>query len=373
MEPVRLGLIGVGGMGAGHLEEEHGVVAEVRFTALCDVDAATLERRGRQYGLPTFVDHRALLASGLCDAVLIATPHPYHAPVAIDAARHGLHVLVEKPIAVAVSEGDAMLAAAREAGVLLGVMFNERTEPVYRTARRLLDSGVVGPLYRSTVTASHWFRSQRYYDSGTWRGTWVGEGGGVTMNQAAHTLDMLLWLCGQPRTVTADAITRGHDVEVEDTVNALLDFGGGHSGHLYTTTAQYPGQMRLELSGEHGQLVVDDERLSLFRLERPLSESLRDTPVGEKPAGTWEEVPLDDEDDQDTGHAVVVRRFARAIRQGTPLVADGGDGIRALELANALLLSGFTGTRVSLPLHRPAYDAFLAARRAENADKGAGR
>src|SRR5581483_10161798 len=143
--------------------------------------------------------------------------------------------------------------AARQAGVALGVMFNERTRPAYRTARRLLAEGMVGPLHRSVLIASHWFRSQRYYDSGAWRGTWRGEGGGVTMNQAAHTLDLLVWLCGLPRRVTAHAAAYGHAIEVEDTVDALLDFGGGHTGYLFTSTAQYPGQMRLELNGEHGQ------------------------------------------------------------------------------------------------------------------------
>ncbi len=121
VDPVRIGLVGVGGMGAGHLEEEHGVVEEVRFTALCDVDKAALARQGQRYDLPTFDDYHALIDSGLCEAVLIATPHPFHAPVACYAAEHGVHVLSEKPIAVTVSQADAMLEAARVHGVVLGI------------------------------------------------------------------------------------------------------------------------------------------------------------------------------------------------------------------------------------------------------------
>ena len=182
------------------------------------------------------------------------------------------------------------------------------------------------------------------------------------MNQAPHSLDLLLWLGGMPREVTAQAFTRAHRIEVEDTVSALLDYGDGETGYLYTTTAQYPGQMRLELSGEHGQLVIEDGRLRLFRLERPFSaEPARGADLAAA-AGRVEDVPLDEEGGH--GHAEVVRRFAQAIRAGTPPVADGTDGLRALELANALLLSGYTQRRVTLPLDRAAYDAFLAAKRA---------
>ena len=169
VEPVRLGLVGVGGMGASHLKMEHGVVEEVRFTALCDVNRPLLEQKSKELDLPGFADYHALIDSGRCEAVLIATPHPFHAPVAIYAARRGLHVLTEKPIAVTVSEADAMVDAAREHGVVLGVMFQERTHPLYRTAHRLVSSGELGPLYHAVLIASHWFRSQPYYDSGTWR------------------------------------------------------------------------------------------------------------------------------------------------------------------------------------------------------------
>lgn len=362
MEALRLGVVGVGGMGRSYLRQAHGAVEEACFTALCDTNAALLEEQGKQLRLPAFSDYHALIDSGLCEAVVIATPHPFHAPVAIYAAQQGLHVLSEKPLAVTVSEADAMLQAAHAHGVILAIMFQERTQPVYRTAHRLLSAGTMGPLYRSVLVASHWFRGQPYYDSGGWRGTWRGEGGGVLMNQAPHSLDLFVWLGGMPRQVTARVSTRGHAIEVEDTVGALLDYGEGHTGYLYTTTAQWPGQMSLEFSGDNGQLTIQDGRLRLYRLARPLPASLRDAPPFALPEGTWHDVPLDD--DGETGHAEVLRRFARAVRLGTAPVAAGIDGLRALELANALLLSGHTQQPVTLPLDRDAYDTFLAAKRA---------
>ena len=367
MEPLRLGLVGVGGMGSSHLQAEHGPVQEVRFTALCDVNQALLGEKSAQLGLPAYVDYRAMIDSGVCEAILIATPHPFHAPGAIYAAERGLHVLSEKPIAVTVAEADAMLDAARVHDVRLGLMFQNRLEPAYRTAHQLLASGALGRLYRTSLVASHWFRSQPYYDSGAWRGTWRGEGGGIIMNQAPHSLDLLIWLGGRPTSLVAQALTRAHSIEVEDTVSALLEYGGGHTGYFHTTTAQWPGQNRFEFTGELGQLIVEENALRLYRLKRPLSDEIRDLPMFTMPEGAWEDVPLEQ---GPTGHAEVVRRFARAIRQGGALVADGRDGLHALELANALLLSGYTGRPASLPLDRSAYDAFLREKQA--ATQGAG-
>jgi predicted dehydrogenase len=213
------------------------------------------------------------------------------------------------------------------------------------------------------MIASHWFRTRPYYESGSWRGTWVGEGGGIIMNQAPHSLDTFIWLGGMPRRVTAQAFTRAQPIETEDTVSALLDYGGGHTGYFYSTTAQWPGELRMEFSGELGQLVITDSAISLYRLEKSLSESLRDLPKFKRPAGEWEDVPLDEEDDG--GHVKVVHCFALAIRRQGELVADGQDGLLSLELANALLLSGYTGRPVDLPLDRAEYDRFLAAKRGQ--------
>jgi predicted dehydrogenase len=241
-------------------------------------------------------------------------------------------------------------------------MFQQRTEAVYHRAREIVESGALGELYRTTMIANAWYRPQAYYDSGAWRGTWSGEGGGVVMNQAPHSLDMFVWLGGQPSRVEARAWTRGHRVEAEDTVAATLEYPNGATGYLYTTTAEWPGENRVELVGDRGKLVVLNDQARLYRLDKPIREDI-DTnaaPFG-RPSGGWEDVAVEP---APGGHAQVVRRFAGAVRRGEPLVATGEDGLAALELANALLLAGYTGRPVDLPLDRGAYDAFLAEKRA---------
>ncbi len=360
MEPVKLGLIGLGGMGQGHLAREIGL-AEVKFVGVADVVPSVVAATSARYDVPGYDGYQSLLDSGTCEAVLIATPHPFHAPIALEAIRRGLHVLSEKPIAVTVREADAMIEAAARAGVLLGVMFQSRLEPHYRRARDLLAAGAIGRVYRSVLVASHWFRTQAYYDSGSWRGTWEGEGGGVLMNQAPHSLDMFLWLGGKPRRVHARASTRFHQIEVEDTVEALLTYDADHTGYLYTTTAEWPGEDRLEFTGDRGKLVLQDGTVRLYQLTSTIQEAIATGAMWGKPEGSWQTVEVEA---GATGHAAVVARFARAIRLGEPLVATGEDGRDALELANALLLSGQRGQPVDLPVDRAAYDRFLEQRKA---------
>ena len=359
MEPLRLGLIGLGVMGTGHLEKER-ALEEVRFVGVADVRRDVRERVTAQYDLPGYATPEELIDSGRCEAVLIATPHPFHCPIAEYAASRGLHVLSEKPIAVTVGEADRMLEACRRAGVLLGIMFQQRTMPVYRKAKELLESGAIGRLYRTSLVANAWYRTQAYYDSGDWRGTWKGEGGGVIMNQSPHSLDLFIWLGGMPTQVTANVDTRWHRIEVENTVEALLQYGEGRSGYFYTTTAEWPGQSRFEFAGERGKLVIDDDRIRLYRMEKSLPDEIFSGPMWGKCQGAWEDVPYEP---APQSHADVVRRFARAVRTGEPLVATGEDGRNALELANAMLLSGFRQKPVLLPIDRAEYDAFLEEKR----------
>lgn len=367
MEPLRIGLVGLGVMGQGHLEREHGKVPEVEFVGVADVRPEAVERASREHGIPGYPSAEALVDSGKCEAVLIATPHPFHRPIAERAASRGLHVLTEKPIAVTVSEADRMVEACRKAGVLLGVMFQTRTLPIYRKARTLLDAGEIGEVYRATMIASHWYRTQTYYDSGDWRGTWKGEGGGVVMNQSPHSLDLFVWLGGLPREITASVATRWHKIEVEDTVSALLTYdggptGAGKTGYFYTTTSEWPGQNRFEITGTKGKLVIEDDRIRLYRLDRTLPEEIFSGPMWGKVAGAWEDVPYEA---APNGHAEVVRQFARAVRLGEAPIATGEDGRRALELANGMLLSGYRGKPVAVPVDRAEYDAFLAEKRGE--------
>lgn len=360
MEPLRIGLVGLGTMGRGHLEKSRDLV-DARIVAVADiVDRAVAEAK-EKYDVVGFGGHQEMIDSGTIEAILIATPHPFHAPIAIYAAQRHVHVLVEKPIAVTVAEADRMVAAARASGITLGVMFQLRTDGLYRRAKEIIESGALGDIYRTTLIASAWYRTQAYYDSGAWRGTWRDEGGGVVMNQAPHSLDMFTWLGGRPSRVVARAWTRGHRVEVEDTVSSLIEYPNGATGYLYTTTAEWPGENRFEFIGTRGKLVILDDTIRLYRLDRPLGEEIQTGAHWGKPTGAWEDIPVER---GNWGHAEVTRRFARAVRSGEPLVAQGDDGVAALELANALLLSGFRRVPVDLPLDRGAYDAFLEEMRA---------
>jgi predicted dehydrogenase len=361
MEPLRIGLVGLGTMGRGHLEKEQ-ALDEARIVAVADVVPAAVDEMKARYGLKGFYSYQEMVDSGEVEAVLIATPHPFHCPIAVYAAGRGLHVLSEKPIAVTVGEADRMLAAARQGGVKLGVMFQTRTDATYARAKEIVDSGALGQIYRTTMVATAWYRTQAYYDSGAWRGTWKDEGGGVVMNQAPHSLDAFLCIGAKPGGFEARAWTRGHRIEVEDTVSAMLEYPSGASGYLYTTTAEWPGENRLEIVGDRGKLSVVDGRIQLYKLDKALQEEIDTGDHWGKPTGSWQDVPVEA---APSGHAQVVRRFARWVRADEPPVATGQDGLEQLELANALLLSGYRRQPVDLPLDRAAYDAFLAEKRAE--------
>lgn len=360
MEPLKLGLVGLGGMGRGHLEKET-ALPEVRFTGVADVVAASVDEASARYNVPGFHGYQALIDSGQCEAVLIATPHPFHAPIALYAIERGVHVLSEKPISVTVGEADRMIAAADRAGVKLGVMFQTRTEGHIRRAHQLLAEGAIGRVYRSVMIASHWYRTQAYYNSGAWRGTWTGEGGGIVMNQSPHSLDVFIWLGGKPSRVQSRVDTRLHKIQVEDTVEAMLDYEEGHTGWIYTTTAEWPGENRYEFTGDRGKLVIQDRGLRLYRMKKSIQEETETGATWGKPEGEWETIEVEPEP---AGHARVVQQFARSIRLGEPLIATGDDGRNSLELANALLLSGYRQQVVDLPLDREAYDRFLAEKRA---------
>jgi predicted dehydrogenase len=321
-----MAIVGMGVMGRDHLKNALALQREgvVRLVGLSDVEAERARGPAEEHSLPAFTDHEALLDAAKPEFIAVATPHPSHEAVTVAAAKRGIHVLCEKPITPTVAAADRMIAACRRAGVLLGIDFNQRTTPAYIKARELIAGGEIGELYRVNFIASGWYRTQAYYDSGGWRGTWAGEGGGVIMNQAPHHLDLYCWLAGLPERVKATALTRTHQIEVENTVAALLEFGRERVDTFYTTTAEWPGRTEFLFSGQRGRLIVADRQLRLYRMEQSLSD--------------------------------------QAVRSGREedLVATGEDGRRALELANAMLLSSFRDQTVPIPVDRAAYDVLLA-------------
>lgn len=207
-DTVRFGIVGTGGMGSGHCNMM-AQIPEAKLAALCDVNPDTLQPLAAKYDVPAFATHQELLDSGLVDAVIIATPHYFHPPIAEDAFAKGIHVLSEKPVGVTVGAVDKMIAAAKASGLKFGAMFQMRAEPQNQAAKQIAASGVLGNIYRTSLVMG-WYRSQAYYNSGGWRATWVGEGGGVLINQAPHYLDLFTWLaaCHKPlRAMSAPGFT----------------------------------------------------------------------------------------------------------------------------------------------------------------------
>jgi predicted dehydrogenase len=360
MKNVRLGIIGYGIMGQGHAREVMaGHVRRLRLTAVADADA------GRLADLPPavrrFTSAESMLASGAVDAVLIATPHHFHASVGIAALAAGLHVLVEKPVAAHKADAERLLAAHRGRQVF-AVMLNQRTDPFYRKLRDLIARGELGAIQRINWIVTTWFRPQAYFNSGGWRATWAGEGGGVLINQAPHQLDLLWWLFGAPKTVWANCqLGRWHDIEVEDAVTACLEYPDGATGVFVTGTGEAPGTNRLEIAAENGRVVLEDDRIVWQRNAVPVSVFSRTTAqnFGRPPRRADRVFTYPNHGPQ---HNAVLRNFADAILDGRPLIAPAAEGLHSVELANAMLLSSSTRRAVELPMSAAAYARWLKRR-----------
>lgn len=358
MDKVKLGIIGIGNMGSGHIGNLlKGLVPEIELTAVADIREA--RRAWAKETLPEsvaiFEDGDSLIDSGACDAVLIAVPHYDHPTFAIKAFEKGLHVMCEKPAGVYTKQVREMNEAAAKKDKVFGMMFNQRTNHVYRKMKELVSSGDYGKIKRVNWIITDWYRTQAYYNSGGWRATWAGEGGGVLLNQCPHNLDLLQWICGLPVKVQAFCHNgKWHDIEVEDDVTAYLEFENGATGVFITSTADAPGTNRFEVTMEKGKLVCENDTLSLYELEVNEREHCFTSKEGfEKPAGHEVKVETDGENLQ---HVGVLRAFAANILRGEPLVARGEEGINGLTLSNAMHLSSWLGKPVEIPFDE---DLFL--------------
>ena len=331
---------------------------EVELIAVSDVNPETAAKVAGETGATAYPDYKELIRKGGIEAVLIATPHFFHPPIAEYAARHGVHVLSEKPIAVSVAAADKMIATCKANNVQLGIMFQQRTDPARRKMKQMIEAGAIGPVHRVTMV-SPWYRNQAYYDSGAWRGTWKGEGGGILMNQGPHSIDQFIWMGGMPQSVQGIATTRLHNIEVENTALSILDYGDGKLGWFYASTAELPGGERIEVAGDSGMLTAESGVLRHLVMERPMSDHVHNaTSMWEAIKGEWQDVAVEGDP---ASHIEVVKAFVRAVRENdsSQLVASGEDGLRSLELANAMLLAGFTRAEVKLPLDRGKFDRML--------------
>ena len=362
MDEIRVGVIGIGNMGTAHAATiSQGTIQGMKLTAVCDVNPTRLEVCAERFPqAERFDSWQALLENGIADAVIVAVPHPMHAEIASAALRAGLHVLTEKPIDISVSKAKMLCQAARESGRVFAIMFNQRTNPLFRRAREIVQGGQLGALKRSVWIITNWYRTQHYYDSGEWRATWAGEGGGVLLNQAPHNLDLWQWICGMPVSVTAFCDTaKYHRIEVEDDATLFVRYANGATGAFITTTGEYPGTNRLEIAGELGKLVLENGVMKWWKLARPEPE------VRFGSDENWMEIPMEvveiTPDEPETAHPGILQNFANAILHGEALISPGEDGLNELTLSNAAYLSQWTGNAcVPIPFDEAAFDRELA-------------
>ena len=358
-QPLRIGVIGIGNIGFVHASciFKGGVTGAV-LAAVCDIKPHLRQEMAECFpGVPFYEDHRRLLEDPNIDAVIVSVP-------ATDAFRAGKHVLVEKPMDITLSKGKALCEVAKESGKVFGIMFNQRTGKLFAKAREIISSGQLGQLKRSVWIITNWYRTQHYYDSGTWRATWVGEGGGVLVNQAPHQLDLWQWICGMPEKITAFCTeAKYHRIEVEDDATIVAKFPGGAEGIFVTSTGEYPGTNRLEISGTKGKLVLENGKLKWWQLR----SDERDFCVNSEES--FAHIPMDYTEISDEqgahGHQKILQNFTDHILHGEPLLAPGYDGIRELTIQNAAYLSAWKGSiPVALPFDEAEYDALLQKRQA---------
>ena len=374
MEKVRLGIIGMGNMGSGHAKNlMDGKVPEIEITAVADRKES--RRQWCKENLPEnvkiFEEGKDLIAAeDVCDAVLIAVPHYQHPELSIDALQHNLHVMCEKPAGVYTKQVREMNEVAKKTNRVFAMMFNQRTNCVYRKLHEMIQSGELGQLRRVNWIITDWYRNQSYYDAAGWKATWDGEGGGVLLNQCPHQLDLLQWLCGMPVKVRAFCHEgKWHDIEVEDDVTAYMEFENGATGVFVTTTADAPGTNRLELTFEMGKIVCEEGRLFFDKLSTNVSDFCKTEKEGfKKPEYSRIEIETDGQNEQ---HIGVLKAFAGHILRGTPLVAEGTEGIRGLTLSNAMHLSSWLGRAVALPFDEDLFLSELEKRCASSQEKQA--
>ena len=370
MEKVRFGIIGVGNMGSGHAKSflegkvENGVLA-----AICDLKPEKIEKIKAMAGaenVAVFSDYKEMLASGLIDAVIVAVPHYFHPQMSIDALNAGIHTICEKPAGVYTKQVKEMNAVAEKSDKLFAIMFNQRTNCTYRKMREMIKGGELGEIKRINWIVTNWYRSQSYYDSGDWRATWRGEGGGVLFNQCPHQLDLLSWVTGMmPKRVrTFCHFGKWHDIEVEDDVTAYLEYENGATGVFVTSTGDTPGTNRFEILGNRGKLVSErvgkDIVLKFFKLEIPERE-FNATHTGGFGEPNYEVIDVET-DGKNPQHVGILNNFSNAVLGLEPLFVDGKEGINGVQLMDSMLLSTWLNDFVELPIDDDLYLAELQKR-----------
>ena len=368
---VRYGIIGLGNQGTHYLFDifEAGKAVDAVVSAVCDINPAKIEnvkKRAPKCDPVYFENYIEMLDSGLCDAILVEVPHYQHPEMVMECLKRGINVICEKPAGVYTKQVKEMNAFAKENKALFGMMFNQRTNPLYQKMRQIIAEGGIGELQRVTWIITDWFRTQQYYDSGSWRATWEGEGGGVLINQCPHQIDLVQWVVGEMPVQVNSFCQYGkwHDIEVEDEVTAYFRYKNGATGVFVTTTGETPGTNRFEVSGSLGKLVCEDNKdLFWYKNEIDSIEWSKTATTGfDKPK--CEKIKLEPEG-ENPRHTGIINNFTAAVLGKEPLFVEGTDGICGVELMNAIELSGWNnGEPIAIPVDEERYLRELNAHRA---------
>ena len=372
MEKIKLGIIGVGNMGSGHAGNiKNGSCPEIELVAIADINPDRLAWANEQNyseNITYFNTAEEMLDSGIINACIVSVPHYDHPKYAIECMKRGIHVMVEKPAGVYTKQVNEMNAEAEEhPEVIYGMMFNQRTNCVYRKLRELVQSGDYGDIRRTNWIITDWYRPQCYYDSGDWRATWSGEGGGVLLNQCPHQLDLWQWICGMPIKVESHLhFGKWHDIEVEDDVTTYVEYANGATGVFITTTGDAHGTNRFEIQMDRAKFVVENNKLIMTEYEMTEQEfSKTNTQAFGTVSSTTREVETDGENPQ---HIGVLNAWASG-----KLFAEGKEGINGLTLSNAMHLSAFLGKEVEIPFDEELYYEELMKRVATSKRKVGGK
>lgn len=357
MEKIKLGIIGVGNMGTNHAKNVFfGKCPDFELAAVADINPERLKwcKENLSDKIALFDTAEEMLSANIIDACIISVPHYDHPKYAIMCLERNIHVMVEKPVGVYTKQVREMNAAADKSSAVFGVMFNQRTNHIYRKMKELVDSGEYGQIRRTNWIITNWYRPQAYFDSGNWRATWSGEGGGVLLNQCPHQLDLWQWICGMPKKIQANLLYgKWHDIEVEDDVTAIAEYENGATGVFITSTGDACGTNRFEIQMDKAKLIAENDKLELieFKLSEPEFSKINKDPFGQIETKRVE-VETDGKNEK---HVGVINAWGRAILFGEPLIADAREGINGLMLSNAMHFSSFLGKAVELPIDEELY------------------
>ena len=372
MDIVKVGVMGVGNMGRSHASKLYnGEVKGAKLTAVCDLMKEKLKWVEENLGddVQLFQDENQFFKKADVDALIIATPHYHHPQCAMNAFQQKLHVLLEKPAGVYTKNVREMNETAEQSGLVFSMMYNQRTNPLFQKVRSLIQSGELGEIKRTNWIITDWYRSQSYYDSSEWRATWKGEGGGVLLNQSPHQLDLWQWTTGLMPKKVRGYMNYGkyHDIEVEDDVTAYVEYENGATGVFITSTGEAPGTNRYEIVGDRGKIVVENNKLMFHRLTQSEREFNATDQTGFGRPECWEiDVPIRG---KTTDHVGIMQNWVDAIRTGKELLAPGEEGIKGLEISNAIYLSSWLDETVELPINEDLFYEKLTERIAQSQQK----